>query len=176
VSIARLRRCPHPRHAGFLKFVVSNVKDLELLLMHNRKYCAEIAHNVSTLKRKAIVERAAEVRHASLPARGLRSCGHGRAGIVLCSDFTEVLPSASHRLGCHTGSRQQPSCPAASVCFRSPCGLGRVWAVRRAQRSLASQLGAISAAHASSQWALTGSQAVTPLTWTGCCPAAPIHP
>lgn len=41
--------------------------ELELLMMHNRKYAAEIAHNVSTQKRKAIVERAREVR-ASVPA------------------------------------------------------------------------------------------------------------
>jgi len=46
---------------GFKKFVVSNVKDLELLLMHNRSYAAEVAHNVSSKKRIEIVERAKQL-------------------------------------------------------------------------------------------------------------------
>jgi large subunit ribosomal protein L32e len=44
---------------GFLKTVVHNAKDLEPLVMQNRKYAAEVAHNVSARTRKAIVERAA---------------------------------------------------------------------------------------------------------------------
>ncbi|PNH06969.1 60S ribosomal protein L32 [Tetrabaena socialis] len=51
----------HTLPNGFLKYTVNNVKDLELLLMHNRRFCAEIAHNVAVSKRKTIVERAAQL-------------------------------------------------------------------------------------------------------------------
>merc|ERR1712117_873829 len=48
----------HMMPDGFKKFVVHNVKELELLLMLKGTHAAEIAHNVSSLKRKDIVERA----------------------------------------------------------------------------------------------------------------------
>ena len=40
---------------GFKKFVVHNVKELELLMMHNSIYCAEIAHDVSIENGKDLI-------------------------------------------------------------------------------------------------------------------------
>lgn len=42
---------------GLKKFLINNVKEIDLLLMHNKSYAAEIAHNVSSRNRTIILER-----------------------------------------------------------------------------------------------------------------------
>ncbi|RUS20592.1 putative 60S ribosomal protein L32 [Jimgerdemannia flammicorona] len=61
IGYGSARATRHLLPNGFRKFVVSNVRELELLLMHNRSYAAEIAHGVSSQNRIAIVERAAQL-------------------------------------------------------------------------------------------------------------------
>ncbi|CCI42782.1 unnamed protein product [Albugo candida] len=55
------KKTRHVLPNGFKKFLVKNIAELEVLLMHNRKYCAEIAHNVSGRKRTAIIQRAEQL-------------------------------------------------------------------------------------------------------------------
>ena len=49
----------HPN--GFKSVVVSNVAELEMLMMHNRPYAATVAHSVSSRIRREIVERAEQL-------------------------------------------------------------------------------------------------------------------
>merc|ERR1711990_380263 len=52
------KKTRHMLPDGFKKFLIHNEKELELLLMYNRTYAAEIAHAVSRKTREAILERA----------------------------------------------------------------------------------------------------------------------
>ena len=46
---------------GFKKFLIRNLNDIEMLLMNNRVYCGELAKNLSSRKREAILKRAKEL-------------------------------------------------------------------------------------------------------------------
>ncbi|KAI5299063.1 60S ribosomal protein L32 [Ascosphaera atra] len=52
------KKTRHMIPSGHKIFLVKNPKDVELLLMHNRTYAAEIAHAVSSKKRVDIISKA----------------------------------------------------------------------------------------------------------------------
>ncbi|GAB7352519.1 hypothetical protein MBLNU459_g2915t3 [Dothideomycetes sp. NU459] len=55
------KKTRHLMPSGHKAFLVNNTRELELLLMHNRTYAAEIAHAVSSRKRIEIVARAKQL-------------------------------------------------------------------------------------------------------------------
>nr|CAG4647534.1 EOG090X0HTB [Megafenestra aurita] len=57
VGYGSAKATKHMLPNGFRKVVVNNVKELEILMMQNRKYCAEIAHAVSSKKHLLIENR-----------------------------------------------------------------------------------------------------------------------
>jgi len=64
------RRTRHLLKSGFKKFLITNLKDLEILLTNNRVYAGEIAHNISARKRVQIIKRAVELNVRLTNARG----------------------------------------------------------------------------------------------------------
>lgn len=52
------KKTRHIMPNGYRRFVVANPADVELLLMHNNTFCAEVAHNVSSKKRVDILNKA----------------------------------------------------------------------------------------------------------------------
>ena len=47
--------------SGFKSVVINNVKELEMLMMHNRTYAATVGHSVSSRVRRQIIERAEQL-------------------------------------------------------------------------------------------------------------------
>lgn len=55
------KKTRHVLPSGFRNFLVRDPKDLELLLMNNRSFCATISKSLSVRKKRAVVKRAQEL-------------------------------------------------------------------------------------------------------------------
>ena len=61
IGSKQAKRTRHLLPSGLKKLLIRNESDMELLLMHNRTYCGEIAQGICVGKRLRIVQRAKEL-------------------------------------------------------------------------------------------------------------------
>ncbi|KAA6381402.1 MAG: putative 60S ribosomal protein L32 [Streblomastix strix] len=61
ISYGSSRKTRHMLQNGLFKFIVNNSRDLDVLLLHQKKYAAEIGHAVSNKTRIKIREHAAQL-------------------------------------------------------------------------------------------------------------------
>merc|ERR1711879_1141605 len=61
IGYGSAKKTRHMLPNGFYKFKVQQISDLEMLLMHNGKFCVELAHNLSSRSRREIVARAEQL-------------------------------------------------------------------------------------------------------------------
>ena len=47
IGMASAKKTRHLLPSGFKKLLIRSPKDIELLLMNNTRFCAELAHNLS---------------------------------------------------------------------------------------------------------------------------------
>ena len=64
------KKTRHQLPNGFKKFLVKNLEDMDVLLMNNRKFCAEIAANLSARKKALIIKKAQEMNVKIINAKG----------------------------------------------------------------------------------------------------------
>lgn len=59
IGYGSAKKTRHVEESGFRRFLVRSPHELEVLMMNNRKYAAELASSLSIRQRKALVRRAA---------------------------------------------------------------------------------------------------------------------